>query len=160
MIRLFRWVAIGFCLINLVALLSDRGGLGEYLRGSRAVTAHLGTCRDHIDDTERSHITCSARWTVSTGEVEGSVTDVDPAGVTAVAGSSWTDYEVRLPAGATEMRVFARGAGARPADTTSMWAGGGVLLAIVGLLAWESIVILRRHRFSPRAHRHRAADGR
>ena len=63
--------------------------------------------------------------------------DVDPTGVTAAGSASGTHYEVRLPAGAADVRVFARGAEARPADTTSIAIGGVVLLAMVGPLVWK-----------------------
>ncbi|MFG2041531.1 hypothetical protein [Dactylosporangium sp. NPDC048998] len=145
MIRVVRWVLLGFCLISLLSLLSTRGGLGEYARGASLTTAHLGTCFEDIDQLERPRITCSARWNAGADEVRGTVSEVDPTGARAVIeGTSGVHYEVRLPATATDVRVFADGTKARPADTRSVALGAGFLIAVVGLLAWEAVVLLRR----------------
>ncbi|GAA1572051.1 hypothetical protein GCM10009827_112570 [Dactylosporangium maewongense] len=142
MLRFARWVLLAFCLLSLVPLLTGRGGLGEYLRGASLTTAHVGTCVEDIDELERSHITCTARWPEGAGDVIG----IAPEGVTAVdAGVSGSHYEVRLPGG-EDLRVFARGAEARAADSKSMLVGGGVLLVTVALLAWELTVVVRRRR--------------
>jgi hypothetical protein len=148
MIRILRWVLVGFCLINIAALLYVRGGLGEYLRGATLTTAHLGACVEDIDRVERANITCSARWDAGDGPVDGTVSHVDGAGARAASGASGSHYAVELPAGASEVRVFARGAQARPADTRSMAAGAGVLLLTVALLGWDAVRFLRGRRVS------------
>ncbi|WP_432993463.1 hypothetical protein [Dactylosporangium sp. CA-233914] len=142
MLSIVRWVLLGLCLINLIALLAVRGGLGEYVRGGSLTTAHLGTCFDDIE-REQSHVTCSARWTAGAREVQGTVTEADPTGAAAVAeGSSGSHIEVRLPV--TDVRVFAHGTNARMADPASMAAGGGFLLATLALLAWAAAGPVRR----------------
>src|SRR4051794_15073751 len=99
MIRILRWALVGFCLINVAALLYVRGGPGEYLRGATLATAHLGACVEDIDRVERSNITCSARWDAGGGPVDGAVSHVDGAGARAAAGASGSHYAVDLPAG-------------------------------------------------------------
>jgi hypothetical protein len=146
MIRILRWALVGFCLINIAALLYVRGGLGEYLRGAALTTAHLGPCVEDVDGMERSNIVCRARWDAGDGPVEGAVSHVEETGARAAPGASGSHFAVDLPGGATEVRVFARGARARPADTRSMAAGAGVLLLTVALLAWDATIFLRGRR--------------
>jgi hypothetical protein len=143
MLGLARWGLLAICLVNLLPLFTARGGLGEYARGGSLTVAHLGTCFDDVDQVERAHISCSAHWSAGGREVDGTVTELDPAGSRAVVqGASGTHLEVVLPA--TDVRVFADGATARQADTRSMALGGGVLAVTVALLAWEMVLLARR----------------
>ncbi|WP_432993451.1 hypothetical protein [Dactylosporangium sp. CA-233914] len=143
MLAVARWVLIGICLLIVIPLLTSRGGLGEYARGGSLTTAHLDTCFENVDRLERPHIACSARWSTGAREVRGAVTEVDPTGAKAVTGGgSGSHYEVRVPA--TDVRVFAHGTDARPADATAMAAGAGFLLATLALLAWETVTLVRR----------------
>lgn len=146
MLGIVRWFLIVFCLVNLVPLLTQRGGLGEYARGATITTAQPGTCFEDIDQQERGQVTCAARW----GGIDGSVLLGEQVrAVPVVAGVSGSHYEVRLPAGYERVQVFADGSEARQTDPPAMALGAAALLVMAGLLAWQGIVTGRgMRRFS------------
>ncbi|WP_426503152.1 hypothetical protein ACPPVO_36750 [Dactylosporangium sp. McL0621] len=127
MARVLRWALIGFAAVALASLLYVRGGLGEYVRGGSVTTAHLGACTNDIWH-EEDHITCPATWDAGGGEVRGTV--------------RIGDANVRLPA--AQLRVFADGTTAVPADPRTMAIGAGVLAVLLTLLGWEAFPLLRR----------------
>ena len=143
MVGIARRVLAGICLLILIPLLITRGGLGEFARGASLTTAHVGTCFEDIDRMEIGHITCSARWSADSRQVEGTVTEVDSPDARAVSPSvNGVHFEVRLPV--QDITVFADGTSARQADSKSMSLGAGFLIALVSLLAWEAVTLARR----------------